>query len=153
MNREIKFGGISIDEWVYGMLCKVNEGDTEHGEPIKYKIQTEEKEYGEYVKYFITNENTIGQYTGLHDENGKEIYEGDIIEFSYDVFTGNFDTKVGRGTVEFIDGAFYIKPFEIEGQKVKDTDNEEWFLLYTVNIDTLEVIGNIYDNPELLGGE
>lgn len=82
-----------------------------------------------------------------------EIYEGDVIEFSYDVFTGNFDTKVGRGTIEFIDGAFYIKPFEIEGKKIKDTDNEEWFLLYTVNTDTLEVIGNIYDNPELLGGE
>lgn len=152
MNREIKFRGISIDEWVYGMLYKVNEGDTEHGEPIKYKIQTDEKEYGEYVKCFITDENTIGQYTGLHDENGKEIYEGDIIEFSYDVFTGNFDTKVGRGTVEFIDGAFYIKPFEIEGKKIKDIDNEEWFLIYTVNIDTLKVIGNIYDNPELLGG-
>ena len=152
MNREIKFRGISIDEWVYGMLCKVNEGDTEHGEPIKYKIQTDEKEYGEYVKCFITDENTIGQYTGLHDENGKEIYEGDVIEFSYDVFTGNFDTKVGRGTIEFIDGAFYIKPFEIEGKKIKDIDNEEWFLIYTVNIDTLKVIGNIYDNSELLGG-
>ena len=48
---------------------------------------------------------------------------GDIIEFSYDVFTGNFDTKVGRGTIEFIDGAFYIKPFEIEGKKIKDTDH------------------------------
>ena len=153
MNREIKFRGISIDEWVYGMLCKVNEGDTEHGEPIKYKIQTDEKEYGEYVKCFITDENTIGQYTGLHDENGKEIYEGDIIEFSYDVFTGNFDTKVGRGTVEFIDGAFYIKPFEIEGKKIKDTDNEEWFLLYTVNTDTLKVLGNVHENLELLGGE
>lgn len=75
---------------------------------------------------------------------------GDIIEFSYDIFTGNFDTKVGKGIVEFIYGAFYIKPFEIEGKKVKNIENEEWFLLYTVNEDTLEVIGNIYDNPDLL---
>lgn len=104
-------------------------------------------------QHFLQKKKQYGQYTGLHDENGKEIYEGDIIEFSYDVFTGNFDTKVGRGTVEFIDGAFYIKPFEIEGKKIKDIDNEEWFLIYTVNIDTLKVIGNIYDNPELLGGE
>ena len=83
----------------------------------------------------------------------KKYMNGDIIEFSYDVFTGNFDTKVAKGTIEFIDGAFYIKPFEIEGRKVKDTDNEEWFLLYTVNTDTLEVIGNVHDNLELLGGE
>lgn len=75
---------------------------------------------------------------------------GDIIEFSYDIFTGNFDTKVGKGIVKFVYGAFYLKPFEIEGKKVKDIENEEWFLLYTVNEDTLEVIGNIYDNPDLL---
>lgn len=105
------------------------------------------------IMWYRVDKETVGQYTGLHDENGKEIYEGDIIEFSYDVFTGNFDTKVGRGIIEFIDGAFYIKPFEIEGKKIKDIDNEEWFLIYTVNIDTLKVIGNIYDNPELLGGE
>ena len=78
---------------------------------------------------------------------------GDIVEFSYDIFTGNFDTKVGKGIVEFIGGAFYIKPFEIEGRKVKDTDNEEWFLLYTVNTDTLEVIVNVHENLESLGGE
>lgn len=83
----------------------------------------------------------------------KKYMSGDIIEFSYDIFTGNFDTKVGKGIVEFIGGAFYIKPFEIEGKKVEDIDNEEWFLLYTVNIDTLEVIGNVHENLELLGGE
>lgn len=100
--------------------------------------------------YYRTEDVELMQYTGLKDQNGKEIYEGDIIEFSYDTFTGNFDTKIGKGTIEFISGAFYIKPFEIEGKKIKDIENEEWFLLYSVNEDTLKVISNIYDNPELL---
>ena len=125
-----------------------------YGQILRSKIEWNYDYDEERIGYEDANNKIIlMQYTGLHDENGKEIYEGDIIEFSYDVFTGNFDTKVGRGTIEFIDGAFYIKVFEIEGKKIKDTDNEEWFLLYTVNKDTLEAIGNIYDNPELLGGE
>ena len=147
MNREIKFRGISIDEWVYGMLCKVNEGDTEHGEPIKYKIQTDEKEYGEYVKCFITDENTIGQYTGLHDKNGKEIYEGDIV---------------------LLDCYYYEEPaFDGEFKVIYDNINGMWLLVDLENKDRgfafgeirsyykaeIEVIGNIYDNPELLGGE
>lgn len=142
MNREIKFRGqqINTKKWVYGYLYR-NKG---------LYVICENIRYAEEEPILL---DTVGQYTGLHDENGKEIYEGDIIEFSYDVFTGNFDTKVGRGIIEFIDGAFYIKSFEIEGKKIKDIDNEEWFLLYTVNTDTLEVIGNVFENPELLGGK
>lgn len=142
MNREIKFRAWNKKE--------------KYMEPVDdLQMFSNQLSIGMLSKdYFLGKDDVeLMQYTGLHDENGKEIYEGDIIEFSYDVFTGNFDTKVGRGTVEFIDGAFYIKPFEIEGKKIKDIDNEEWFLIYTVNIDTLKVIGNIYDNPELLGGE
>ena len=87
----------------------------------------------------------IMQYTGLKDKNGKEIYEGDIIEFSYDMFVGNFDTFVAKGKVVFEEGAFYVEVFENER-----TTKDEAYLLYSINLDTIEVIGNIYDNPELL---
>lgn len=155
MNREIKFRGKNKDiGWVEGQVAYDLNEDT-------YIIREVEQDssYGLEeamlfaIMWYRVDKETVGQYTGLHDENGKEIYEGDIIEFSYDVFTGNFDTKVGRGIIEFIDGAFYIKPFEIEDKKIKDIDNEEWFLIYTVNIDTLKVIGNVHENLELLGGE
>lgn len=134
MNREIKFRGISIDEWVYGMLCKVNEGDTEHGEPIKYKIQTDEKEYGEYVKCFITDENTIGQYTGFHDRFGNEIYESDIVYVCSEDENAiiEWDEQTARFIIHF-DG--WIADFDNYYGK------------------ELEIMGDIYNNPELLGGE
>lgn len=80
------------------------------------------------------------QYTGLHDENGKEIYEGDIIEFSYDMFVGNFDTFAAKGKVVFEEGAFYVEVFENER-----TTKDEAYLLYSINLDTIEVVGNIYE--------
>lgn len=155
MNREIKFRGKDKENWHYGDLVReIRHNDNKLFDGTMIHIRNFEYKNGDYVgDIFPVNPETIGQYTGLKDEKGKEIYEGDIIEFSYDIFTGNFDTKVGKGTVEFIDGAFYIKPFKIENRIIEDVENEEWFLLYTVNIDTLEVIGDKYDNPELLGGE
>ena len=139
MNREIKFRGKDYNnKWRYGDLVQEKWGK---GKAIMIKKNT---------TAWSVLEDTVGQFTGLKDENGKEIYEGDIIEFSYDEFIGNFDTKVAKGTIEFTNGTFLIKTFEIEGKKVKDTDNEEWFLLYKVNTCTLKVIGNVYENSELL---
>ena len=100
---------------------------------------------------FIAPESTgliLMQYTGLHDKNEKEIYEGDIVlyedwEMAYE--GGGNDSFINKGIVEYCeDNCCYNVT---ERQTVDITD-----VLYKDNED-LEVIGNIYDNPELLGGE
>lgn len=134
--REIKFRGKYLDdtsEWLYGNYVFIQDDIFQH------KIADRN---GLLLDIDI---NTLGQYTGLKDENGKEIYEGDIIEFSYDMFVGNFNTFVAKGKVVFEEGAFYVEVFENER-----TTEDEAYLLYSINLDTIEVIGNIYENKELL---
>ena len=128
--------------------------DTENKEMLKVQeLDFEDTFYGgrlsirtdKYNDYFDMEDMILMQYTGLKDENGKEIYEGDIIEFSYDMFVGNFNTFIAKGKVVFEEGAFYVEVFENER-----TTKDEAYLLYSINLDTIEVIGNIYDNKNLL---
>jgi uncharacterized phage protein (TIGR01671 family) len=74
----------------------------------------------------------VMQFTGLHDKNGAEIYEGDIVQ-----------DHIGAGVVEWHSAAF----------KVNYRDGwAKWFYDYTLKgeLESIEVIGNIYQNPELL---
>lgn len=80
------------------------------------------------------------QYTGLEDKNGVKIFEGDIMKIWYDFETEYYEQKtlVSKGVVKFDKGMFTVK---FEGYN------------YYINADglKLEVIGNIYENKELLG--
>ena len=83
--------------------------------------------------------NTVGQFTGMTDNNGKWIYEGDILKFSY---AGKNKGVEGMETVVFKNGKF----------GVEWGWHRELVALDGFANTTMEVIGNIHDNPELLEG-
>jgi|WetSurMetagenome_2_1015567.scaffolds.fasta_scaffold12557_9 uncharacterized phage protein (TIGR01671 family) len=139
--REIKFRGKdSLGKWLYGLLFQYEDGACSifYG---KFKhIGYEDNEMCDREEVFA---HTVGQYTGLKDKNDKEIYEGDIIHACDAV-----------GVVEFACGCFGInwdynspgrhRMFGVWGQRhnLRRMDDD---IIYE-----LEVIGNIYDNPELI---
>lgn len=92
------------------------------------------------VSRFIKFKNTIlMQSTGLYDENGKEIFEGDIVQFE-DYYIESDLPYINRGIVEWSQGQFTItNRASVEMEDLLDGE----FLVLTI-------IGNIYENPELL---
>ena len=89
----------------------------------------------------------VEQCTGLKDENGTLIYEGDIVECFYDHFDGNFTEKKVTGVVKW-----GVGEWSVQNEKKGD-----WYFLSYANYDekhlqsdSVKVIGNIHENPELL---
>ena len=133
MNREINFRGKMIDNsgWAYGSL--VVEVDKNY---IALNINDNIKrdDYDVYMVEVIPR--TVGQFTGLHDKNGKEIYEGDIVKI-----TGSKEIDIGKVIYEY--NGFIV-----------DVMNMDRFYGRVHLLEKFtEVIGNITDKPELLGGE
>lgn len=125
--REILFRGKRIDngEWVEGSFVNLWMVNYKKYQPLI----TDNKA----ISYEIDPE-TIGQYTGLTDKNGKRIFEGDIVRL-YGGEEYEWVAKVGMKS----------------GCWVVFSENDWDFL--AVNIKPCEVIGNTHDNPELLRGE
>lgn len=84
------------------------------------------------------------EYTGLLDKNGKEVYEGDIIIGWDSGLTTKAVLKFGTGTYD--SGHYRFTGFYFD-------DIEEDFAKNSWNIELMEVVGNIYENPELLKNE
>lgn len=143
--REIKFRGkeINTDEWVFGFYTQGSFIDPNTGkETVRHIIHAD-------FLHDVEPE-TIGQYTGLKDRNGKEIYEGDIIysEFSdrsnCHCLVGWNEEKVCFGLMD--EFAFRSK------QEGYDFPKFDSLVLWNFrNYGTkFEVVGDIHDNPELI---
>lgn len=112
---------------------------------------------GGAADYEKENKSIFMQYTGLKDKNGKEVYEGDILHFTYWWFDGNEAETPLVGEVTYLqnEASFGLKHIRNKewlrhiGAKPGEEDTQS-FSGWHFSADDMEVIGNIYENPELL---
>lgn len=147
--REILFRGKRIDngEWVegylaaYDLICPSYPEDTSDATGDYYG-QTP------YVGFVEVDPETVGQFTGRKDKNGRGIFEGDIFHLEDEIIA----------VVIFKDGCFRLEEYGLCGARTEsgfdecgggwgviECDPIDWYTIWD-----MEIIGNIHDNPELL---
>lgn len=149
MNREIKFRGKRLDsgEWLFGDLLQVaNEVfiSPSDGDWFDFISRIKNNVFNLPAAKYAVMPETVGQYTGLHDRTGKEVYEGDV------VFWIAIDMQ-GRGKGE--QGAIIWDKHTMAWAIMRDkptSDGRPCIISRPFDRKHLEVVGNIHDNPELL---
>lgn len=137
-NREIKFRGIPLfgKKFVHGsLIIDINE----KGEKEYFIRRIENGK----VSNFEVKEETVNQYTGKKDKNDIEIYEGDLLKPFYD--DGEIHEVIWHEESASFRVATYL-------DNLHCGTFAELFFMDDINEDCNEVVGNIYENPELLKG-
>lgn len=140
--REIKFRGFGAGKWRYGYYVHFDE------RPLSVIYNPKFRDFiisqGKYGEHAIpVDPETVGQFTGLHDKNDKEIYEGDVIEdkkynYKHLIRYSNDKACFTATLTKYVDDDISERFWECDV-------TQRW-----INECGKEVIGNIYDNKELL---
>ena len=144
--REILFRGkMDNGEWMYGSFCMDALEQFNGLCGVDGFIRLYDKGKGKMQTYEVDRE-TVGQYTGLMDKNGKRIFEGDIVAQNWYDYDEPRDDSFGKVVFCEYDCSFSVMDVNKDGfMPLGRCGSYHW---------EVEVIGNIHDNPELLkGGE
>ena len=162
MNRTIKFRGKDIEtgNWVYGYYVCLEDyfrKPINGKERITHRIYsgsadtcTSENGYDFTPSWYEVDPDTVSQFTGLHDKNGNEIYEGDII---YSEFNDGSNTNCliewneEKACFGLMDDSEY--KYKMNGYDFPHFDNT---ILnnFMKNSKKFEIVGNIFDNKDLM---
>ena len=161
--REILFRGRreDNDEWAEGYLVEATNVITDKKATFIFEQDATYFTHGEFALSFEVKPETVGQFTGLTDENGKMIFEGDIIRYAnfydYNCYLESIDNPeaydgIDLGNIWTVDKvvygindgypAFDLNKNDFECNGLCELKESQQFFY--------EVIGNIYDNKEIL---
>lgn len=140
--REILFRGKRTDngEWVEGFYVRATNHWHKFGVHDDWLITRSFANGGYFnvAQRYAVDPSTVGQFTGLFDKNGSRVFEGDVVRVFYD-----FNKYI------------YVVVWDQEEFDFKATNGEENYAghyVYFGCCEQIEVVGNIHDNPELIGG-
>ena len=135
------FRGKYAEQWLYGYLTINGNGSCQIWENTDMGIFPA-----------IVDPKTVGEFTGLTDKNGVKIFEGDILSSDKYPYTSDGSQNYFAEVVWFDNcPAFGLYTFKAPKSVVRGVAEGSEFI--EDDLSDMEVIGNIYDNPELMGGD